>query len=121
MDPLPLSIRDPVRFRLESLHNLACGVVLRTMRRGIKGQITPQKAPSVGLALKAALATLDRTAPLVVAQQQILNMNGPVILAWKEAPGTSSSRALPSAASSSSSDASPSSSAIEDSERPFWQ
>lgn len=81
------------------------------------------KAAAEAIRLAALREYLKRTDP-EPSTHQTLNLNGPVLLGWKEPTSTpmkSSSPALPNGPSSSSSDASTSSSATEDSARRFWQ
>lgn len=64
MDPLPLSVRDPVRFRLESVRNHLLKLLVRTYERGLDGRITKDDAPGYAVGAKVALALLDRTDPV---------------------------------------------------------
>lgn len=82
MDPLPLSVRDPARFSLETLHNKACGAVERILHRGIAGKIPREKAASVALGLKAAGMILDRTAPAPKAVVEA-NVLGDLVISWR--------------------------------------
>lgn len=58
------ALRNPVRFELDSVHTYVCRRVVRTMERGLSGQIDKDQAPGYAVGLKAALALLDRTAPV---------------------------------------------------------
>jgi hypothetical protein len=61
---LPEKTRDPVRFRLDTVHNFACRNVVRIAHLGASGQITGKQAAGYAVGLKANLAILERTAPV---------------------------------------------------------
>lgn len=90
--PLPLSVRDPVRFQLDALHNWACRTVVRIGHLGASGKITPKQAPSYTLGLKAALSILERTAPTQKAGVEA-HLHGNLVIAWQ--PSASPSPTLP--------------------------
>ena len=81
-----------------------------------------EKAKAEAIRLLALREYLKRTDP-EPSTHQTLNVNGPLMLGWREPRELSNSSNHPSRSgpSSSNSDASTSSSATEDSARPFWQ
>lgn len=93
MDPLPLEIRDPVRFRLESIRTHLIKRLVRTYERGLSGEIDKDAAPGYQVGVKAAGMLLDRIDP--VPKEPSVNVNtGPLVVMWQP-PAPSSSPTLP--------------------------
>jgi hypothetical protein len=89
MNPLPLEIRDPVRFRLESIRTHLLKRLVRTYERGLNGEIDKDQAPGYHVGVKAAQMLLDRIDP--VPREPSVNVNtGPLIVMWQQ-PDPSSS------------------------------
>lgn len=81
MDPLPLAVRDPVRFRLESIRTHLLKRLVRTYDRGLSGLIGKDEAPGYAVGVKAATALLDRIEPTPKAVVQAA-VQGTLIVQW---------------------------------------
>ena len=88
MNPLPLEIRDPARFRLESIRTHLLKRLVRTYERGLSGEIEKDKAPGYAVGVKAAGMLLDRIDP--VPKEAAVNVNtGPLLVLWQAPPSSS--------------------------------
>jgi hypothetical protein len=92
MHPLPLEIRDPVRFRLESIRTHLLKRLVRTYERGLSGAIDKDAAPGYQVGVKAAGMLLDRIDP--VPREPLVAMSGPLVVMWQSEPPSSSPTSL---------------------------
>lgn len=95
---LPLAIRDPVKFHLESIRTHLLKRLVRTYERGLNGDIDKYDAPGYQVGLKAAVALLDRVEPAPKALVQA-NVHGDLVIGWQDESPSPTFPALSSASS----------------------
>jgi hypothetical protein len=83
MQPLPLSVRDPVRFQLDSIRTHLLKRLVRTYELGLSGAIDKDAAPGYQVGIKAAIALLDRVEPAPKALVQA-NVHGDLVIGWQD-------------------------------------